>query len=412
MVTVEQKIEHLRKLGLTGDMSEIAKMYRGEKFDPKDAEYQKLLSLSKSYCQRFTELSSLIAVAKSPEEATKYSNEKSAILDILFPYHGQIFGGGDDLYAVIGTVELDGFNYINTRVHFNGSSLVHLNPYVFVASSVDFGEKKEVTRMGTIEVGSDTWIGAEVIFDDNTRIGQRSVIGMGSHVVSGADLAASTISFGNPCHEYMPIPEDYETIIKVPGQEAQRTKDEIEFLIAHIQNLGIKGDFSQYIRSLTYEKYNTLEPTIGKIFDLSHRLCSEYNSDLISIRRRKEILDILFPLHGSNLRVGKDIYVDCIGTVKIGSDVAIGDHSSLAGNIFIGNNVTLGNGVTLQTTGHEIDYKKRHISTDENGNLCEISTPSFIVINPGIILADGTKVLPGQIVDRNSEKDEFITRSR
>ena len=244
MVTVEQKIEHLRKLGLTGDMSEIAKMYRGEKFDPKDAEYQKLLSLSKSYCQRFTELSSLIAVAKSPEEATKYSNEKSAILDILFPYHGQIFGGGDDLYAVIGTVELDGFNYINTRVHFNGSSLVHLNPYVFVASSVDFGEKKEVTRMGTIEVGADTWIGAKVIFDDNTRIGQRSVIGMGSHVVSGANLAASTISFGNPCHEYMPIPEDYETVIKVPGQEAQRTKDEIEFLIIFSVSLAAAALFA------------------------------------------------------------------------------------------------------------------------------------------------------------------------
>lgn len=292
MVTVEQKIEHLRKLGLTGDLSEIAKMYRGEEFDSKDVEYQKLLALSKSYCQRFTELSGLIAVAKTPEEASKYSEEKNAILDILFPYHGQIFGGGDDLYTVIGTVELDGFNYINTRVHFNGSSLVHLNPYVFVASSVEFDSNKEVTRMGSIEVGSDTWIGAEVTIDDNVHIGQRSVIGMGSHVVSGSTLAPSMISFGSPCYEYKMIPEDYETVIKVPGQEAQRTKDEIEFLIAHLQNLGIKGDFSQYIRSLTYEKYNTLEPTIGEIFDLSHRLCSEYNSDLISIRRRKEILDI------------------------------------------------------------------------------------------------------------------------
>ena len=113
MLTVEQKIEHLRKLGLDGDMTEIEKMYSGKEFSIHNDEYKKLLELSKKYCLRFTELSGLIAKAKTQEEIDNYENEKSEILDILFPSHGLILGGGDGLFAIIGTVDLDGFNYIN-----------------------------------------------------------------------------------------------------------------------------------------------------------------------------------------------------------------------------------------------------------------------------------------------------------
>ena len=52
MLTVEQKIKHLNNLGLNGDMTEIKKMYSGEKFDANDKEYKQLLELSKQYCRR------------------------------------------------------------------------------------------------------------------------------------------------------------------------------------------------------------------------------------------------------------------------------------------------------------------------------------------------------------------------
>ena len=145
----------------------------------------------------------------------------------------------------------------------------------------------------------------------------------------------------------------------------------------------------------------------------SHYICdSEYNSKDISIRRRKEILDALFPLQGKNLIVGDDIFVDCIGTLKIGNDVSIGNNPTLAGNITIGDKVKIGNNVTIQTTGHEIYYKNRKLSKDENGNLCEISTPGYIVILPEIILADGTKVIPDQTVRNNTQTDELVAHSR
>lgn len=417
MLTVEQKIEHLRKLGLDGDMTEIEKMYSGQEFNVHDEEYRKLLELSKTYCSRFTELSGLIAKAKTQEDVDNYGKEKDEILDNLFPDHGPIFGGGDGLFAIIGTVDLDGYNYINARVHFNASSLVHLGEYVFLASNIEFGtnnisDNNETAKLGKISVGKDTWVGANVTFDDYTRIGERSVIGMGSHIVTNSDLKPNMISFGSPCKEYKRITDNYETKVRIPGTEGKRTEEEVMQILAHMKKLGIKGDFSQYIRALNYEKYNTLEPTISKIYNLSHKLCSEYNSKGISVRRRKEILDMLFPLQGKNLIMGDDIFVDCIGTVKIGNDVTIGNNPTLAGNITIGDKVKIGNNVTLQTTGHEINYKGRKISSDEQGNLCEISTPGYIIILPEIVLADGTKVIPDQTVIENTSNDELVSHSR
>lgn len=417
MLNTNQKIEHLKKLGLNGDFEQIERMYNGEKFDVRDEEYRRLLQLSKEYCMRFTQLSELISRAKSAEEIEKYNKEKSEILDNLFPGHGVIYGCGDGLFAIIGTVDLEGFNYINARVHFNASALTHLDEYVFVASNVEFGDNNICTQDGQtqlsrINVGRDTWIGANVNFDNYTEVGEKSVIGMGSHITSNSQLKPSMISFGNPCREYKFITEDYETKVKKPGAEGIRSNAEVEHILEHMKKLGVKGDFTQYIRALTYEKYNTLEPTISKIYELSHKLCSEYNSQGVSIRRRKEILDALFPLQGSNLVMGDDIFVDCIGTVKIGNDVSVGDHTTLAGNITIGDRAKLGRRVVLQTTGHEVNYKGRKITADSKGNVCEISTPGFIIVRPEIILADGTKVIPDQTVKRNTRKDEIVTHSR
>lgn len=415
MLTVEKKINHLRELGIRGNMTEIEKMYRGQNFNTKDETYQKVLKLSKEYCLKFTNLSGLISTAKDPTKIERYKKEKNEILDKLFPGHGQIFGGGDGLFAIIGLVDLDGYNYINARVHFNPYSLVHLKEYVFVASNVEFGPKEPKNskdmQLGKIIVGEDTWIGANVTFDNGTLVGERSVIGMGSHIVTDSRLESNSICVGDPCKKIKEIPENYETTVKKPGKEGIRTDDEIKQIIEHLKKLGINGNFEEYIKALKYEKYNTLEPTIAQIYALSHKLCSEYNSGKISIRRRKEILDALFPLHGDNLVVGDDIFVDCIGTVKIGNDVTIGNSSTLAGNITIGDGVIIGNNVTLQTTGHEIYYEGRKLN-NKNGVLCVTSTPGFIIISPYIVLADGTKVIPDKYVRRNTKEGELITSSR
>ena len=76
MLTVKQKIEHLNKLGLNGNLEEIEKMYRGEQGCTRNPEYKKLLELSRKYCIRFTELSTLISTAKTQAERDEYNREK------------------------------------------------------------------------------------------------------------------------------------------------------------------------------------------------------------------------------------------------------------------------------------------------------------------------------------------------
>ena len=110
---------------------------------------------------------------------------------------------------------------------------------------------------------------------------------MGSRIVENSNLKSNMISFGNPCKEYKEICDNYETTVKIPGNEGKRTEDEIKHILVHLKQLGIEGDFTQYLKAINYEKYNTLEPTISQIYNLSHKLCSEYNSKDISIRRRK-----------------------------------------------------------------------------------------------------------------------------
>ena len=76
MLTIQQKLEHLRTLGIDGNLSEIEKMYEGKEFDIHNSEYKKLL-----------ELSSLISKAQTQEEKDAYNQEKNDILDKLFPGH-------------------------------------------------------------------------------------------------------------------------------------------------------------------------------------------------------------------------------------------------------------------------------------------------------------------------------------
>ena len=314
-------------------------------------------------------------------------------------------------------VDFDGFNYINARVHFNASSCVHLGKYVSVASNVEFGDNtitlNKNTQTGKIDIQRDTWIGANVHLEDNTIVGAGSLIAMGSIVVSNTILKPNYISYGNPCTEHKAIPDDYKTHIKKPLKEGIRTDEEIKKIIAHMRKLGIKGDLEQYIRAITYKKYNTIELTMAKIYELSHRLCSEYNSPNTSPERRKKILEMLIPLHGKNIIMGEDLFVDCIGTVKIGDNFIGGDGLTLAGNVTIGDDVRVGNNVTLQTTGHEINPKWRRINglyVNKQIQLCEVSTPGFIIVKDGIVLADGTMVIPDKIVKRDTEKGELFIR--
>lgn len=408
MFTVQQKIEHLKNLGFKGDLSQIERCYRGEQFDLSDANYQKLLQESKKLCAEFTAMSKYLLNPLLKKDAEE---RKAEILDTLFPGHGMIFGGGDGLEAVIGMVDVGNMVYINVRNHFANNALVTLNDYVFVASNVNFGSTLPSDGRGQaqpITVGANTWLCANIDVAAGSHIGAKSVLGLGSVVTPASIIRDETLAFGAPCQSYKAITPDY--VGKKLDKPFAWTEEEIKFLLAHARKLGVKDDLHDYVRMLNGEDYNCLTPGVGALHDLAHHLCSEYNDRATNDSRRQLILDMLFPIHGKNLTVGKDLYCDIVGATRMGKNVKIGDHVTLAGNIDIGNNVTIGDRVTLQCIGHRVYWEGRLLGYTPDQQPIEMNTSSAIKIRNGIKLRTGTKVKPGVEVRHNTNVDELLIK--
>lgn len=412
MLSVDEKIEHLKEIGIDGDMSEVKKMYSGEWFKVNDYAYQQLIRMSKKLCAEYTQLSS--ELTNQNQNVVNYvKSRQQNILDKLFPGHGVLFGSFEGVEVVIGCVDIGGFNYINVRNKFNPTALVTLDEYAFIAPNNQFGYNQlhienGMAKLNKIHVKDNTWICANCKFLGNVTVPAKSVIGLGSVVTEQSKMSDSTLAFGNPCTSYKVIDDNY--VAKKELVKRERSKDEIQRLIAHAKTLGFDGNFEQYIRMLNCERYNALDAIMGGISGLSHDLCSHYNNPSTSSLTRRIILDKLFPLQGKNLQVGKNLFVDVLGATKIGNNVTIGDGATLAGNVNIGNNVKMGKNLVVQCIGHSVKYKERQLGQTPEGGLSEITVSGFIDIADNLNLADGTKILPNVVLTRNTNPDEIVLK--
>ena len=411
MFTPEQKIEHLKNLGFDGDLNQIYNLYSGLPFNADDTNYQKLVSYSKKLCDEYTRL--FADTRNQDQEIVQNAiSRRNQILDILFPGHGSIYGFGEWSQAVIGLVDMDGLDIINVRCKFSPTCLVHLQEYSLIAPNVIFGNinqpLKGIINPSKIIVKDNTWVCAGVTIGENTIIGNQSVVGLGAVISENSSFNSSKLIVGNPAVEKKSITENY--VENKANKKILRTDDQMRKLIQNIRNLGIEGDLEQYIRALNCENHNCLEPVISNLYILTHQLCAEFNDSRTSIIRKGIIANILFPLCGENLKLGKDLFVDLLGLTQIGNNVSIGDRVNLAGNIYIGNNVNVGNDVILQTIGHEIYYKKRQLQMHPDGYPIETNTCGYIVANDNVNIADGTKVLPGVTISKDTEENELLIK--
>lgn len=411
MFTPEQKIQHLKKIGFDGDLTEIYKLYSGQPFNSQDENYQKLVSYSHSLCDEYTHL--FADTNNSDSAISQYAvDRRNEIIDILFPGHGSIYGFGEWSQVVIGLVDTDGFNMINVRTKFSPTSLVHLQEYVFVAPNVEFGDCKIRTSglvvPSRIIVKDNTWLCAAVHIGENSVIGNQSVVALGAKVLPNSSFDGSRLILGDPAFEKQIITEDHDN--KEQPKKIFRTDDQIRLLIQNVRNLGIDGDLDQYIRMLNNQDHNCLEPVMNRLYTLTHQLCAELNDSRTSLIRKKIILNALFPIQGENLNIGSDLYVDILGSVQFGNNVAVGDRVNFAGNVFVGNNVSIGSDSILQTIGHKVYYKGRQLGFHKDGYPIEINTTSFIKVEDGVKIADGTKILPSVILDRDTEIDELVKK--
>jgi len=411
MFTPEQKIKHLKNLGFGGDLSQIYNLYCGKPFDANDQNYQKLVLLSKQLCDEYTKL---FADTNNPNDKIKqYAiSRRNEIIEILFPGHGSIYGFGEWSQVVIGLVDTDGFNIINVRCKFSPTSLVHLQEYVFVAPNVTFGDTLSlpsgIVNPSKITIKDNTWICAGVNIGENSIIGNQSVVGLGAQIPQNSQFDNSKLIVGNPAIAKKTISENY--VGNKSEKKILRTDDQMRKLIQNVRNLGIGGDLEQYIKMLNNQNHNCLEPVMNNIYTLTHQLCAEFNAPRTSLIRKQIISNILFPIQGPNLKIGKDLYVDILGATQFGENVYVGDRVNFAGNVFVGNNVNIGDDSILQTIGHEIYYKGRQLSFHKQGYPIEINTIDNIVIKDDVSLAPGTKVLPAVTIERDTNPNELVIK--
>ena len=171
--------------------------------------------------------------------------------------------------------------------------------------------------------------------------------------------------------------------------------------------MGFEGDFSEYIKLLKGESYNTMQETFGQIVEFSHNLSYEFNNPLTTKERKKEIINILFPIRGKNLIIRKGLFVDILGCTKLGNNVTIGNNAFFAGNITIGNNVTIGDNACMSAVGHELYYKARHLDYNPN-DFGEITVPGKIIITDNVTIGNNCKFVPGCTVVQDVADNSLI----
>ena len=414
MFTVNQKCNHLiNRLGFKrNELTEIKKMYEGDFFNPEDPSYLKLLEISANLCQEFSTLTGTLGKKPSLHKQIKVLLRKNKILDLLFPGHGTLSGVGENLQTVIGLIDFKGCGYLNREVIFSPYTFAECENYTIFATKIHVGnnvvEKKDnLIKLGKIHFGHDCWICAGATVQNNISIGSKSVVGAGANVTT--NVPDSCLSVGRPNCTIAAIDKNYKSnkLFNV-----NRSPEQMYCIKQNLKLQGFKFGLKEYYKSLKGINFNCTDINLGRIYILSHRLCSEYNNLQTPQKRKDEIIDILFPCHGKNLKIGTDLFVDLLGTTILGDNVTIGDHVYLAGNVLIENNVTVGDNVLLYATGHSLQAKERHVGFSITKGMFEYSQASMIELQSDITIGNDCIIVPGTVVSKSIPNGCLVTNKK
>lgn len=393
MLTTEQKIAHLKSLGFDGDMSQIKNFYNQKPFDKNDRNVKELIRFSHSLWKEYSNALQSLSRAKSSTERSFLDKRIENLINIAIPDHGIIANLCDGFYATVGAIdhEKNFITSINKNVTLGDYTLLRLEDYALIGENVNFGNRYfdcNVPENKQIVLEKDTWICSNCVIGSGARIKDGTVLAIGAVVRPNSTTQENSLSVGNPATTKYTINKNQP----IKEKEQPRSKEEIDFIVNHINLLGIKVD-DEFIRLLNGENFNCFSKTVSEVTQFSHELSYEYNNPLITEQRRKEILDILFPIQGKNFSVGRGLFVDILGIAKVGNNVKIGDNSFFAGNITIGNNVKIGNNVTFAGIGHELEKQNRHLR-DYNGIFGEVCVIDNIKINSGLEIGNNCTFAP------------------
>ena len=330
-------------------MASFVGLYEGKPFDLESPSFAKLKKISAALCDRYSALYHDVPLKAGVLRLGFNYLRRCALLKKIFlgcPLSADIRPG---FHCLIGQVDLLGTCYMGLGVTFSPTSLVKvgkrsvLSPHAFIGGS----------GFGLVSLGDDCWVGAEVKVPSPFALGNTSVVAAGA-LLEGDSMPSSSIAYGRPA-KIQKLSINHEA--KKPLQPF--SFEEKRLLIEHLQKIGFGRAAKDYVHIVEGGVVNVGSPLLGRLFLYSHALSAEYSRPETSKERKEEILRLLFPLAGKNLKVGSTLYVDLLGLAKFGDDVTVGDGASFYGRVTIGDGVNIGEGVSFYATGHPLDPEER-----------------------------------------------------
>lgn len=411
--TTKQKLSFLKNhLGFKKEeLNEIKKMYDGEFFSPEEKGVKKLYALSEELCERYNTIYERLY----SEKGFVLLKDQIRLISLtrkLFCGTYMLADVRSSLSLVIGLVDAPWLTFFNHGVTFTPYSSVSFGSSVDVAPQVTFGDKEperkgDLIRISHINVEDDCWIGIHAEIKGEVTLGRGSVLGAGARVES--DLVPYSLALGRPARSYREIP--YNGKEKKKKEPRIFTKEEQKVLYHGLRKVSYLSR-RNYHQVLKGKFFNVVSLTRMALYNKTHHLCSALEDPSLSKEQREELLSLLFPGHGKNLKVGKHLFVDMVGTVWIGDNVTIGDDVCLGGNVRIGNNVTIGNRVGLFSSGHPLSPKERNMRFSLFHGFYQVSRHESIQIQDDSVLHDDVVVGPNSIVKGTLPSDSLYIRNK
>ena len=411
--TTKHKIAFLcRHLGFRKEEClEIRKMYDGDFFNPSDEGVKRLYRLSEEYCRRYNTIYERLYLEKGiplwKDELTLLRLTK-----ILFCGTYMMADVRSSLSLVIGLVDAPWLTFFNHGVTFSPYTSVSFGSSVDVAPQVFFGDKEperkgNLIRVSHINVEADCWIGIHAWIYGEVTLARGSVIGAGARVEQ--DVLPYSLALGRPAKLRREIPYNGKEKKKKEPRIFTRAEEKILYqglkkvspLSHHAYRQVLKGKF-----------FNVVSFSRMALYNRTHHLCAALDNPSLSAEEREKLLDLLFPGHGKNLKVGKRLFVDMVGMVLIEDNVTLGDDVALGGNVRIGNDVRIGNRVSLFSSGHPLSPKERNMRFSLRHGFYQVSRHEPIRIEDHAVLGDDVVVGPNSIVKGVVSEDSLYLRNR
>lgn len=400
MLNVNKKLTYLKKHHgfQDGELSEISKFYHGEPFDETEAGFLRLKALSENLCKSYSLFDKSLPNPTSLLSIAHHYLKRRHLLKAIFL--GCHFSADirPDFRCLIGQVDLVGTCFINQGIRVAPHALVRLENNAILGPNVVLGDE----GYGKIVVKNNCWVGAGVRIASNLTLGEGSVIGAGAALRQ--NVAPFNLALGRPAKE---IALQYHKKEK-PGAFTF-SPEEIAKLKAHLQRLGLASATKDYLKVLVGGYTNVGNLALGRLFVLSHALSYEYSSPRCSQKRREEILDLLFPLGHEGFESGTTLFLDLLGSVRLGKNVCFGEGVSCYGCISVGDEVNVGTGALLIASGHPLESKLRRFRYRPFSGFRSLSDFVALAIDQKIAIGDNAVLTPGSHAKNNIPENAILT---